>query len=80
MYCITYVYVLCVLCVLYVLCVLCVLYVLCVLCLLSVHLRTPGLLGADLMLPGVVGPDQGGGDYSTLVKGQVCGVNLAGNR
>ena len=49
-------------------------------CVLGIHLCTPGLLGLDLMLPGVVGPDQGGGDYSTLVKGQVCGVNLAGNR
>ena len=63
-------------------CVYCVYCVHCVYCMYCVYtyVCTPGLLGVDLMLPGVVGPDQGGGDYRTLVKGQVCGVNLAGNR
>jgi predicted RNA-binding protein (TIGR00451 family) len=36
--------------------------------------------GADLMLPGVVGPEQGGADFSILRKGQICAVNVVGNR
>ena len=44
------------------------------------HVMFSFLFCIDLMLPGVVGPEQGGTDFSILRKGQICAVNVVGNR